>query len=156
MNKISIRIDYWLKGALAPRSVDLSPGDFFDLENGEIPSIDSIPMLDHAFQYINIAESEVAATVLHIHDCDAESSIIIREAYWGEKRNCIIERKDLRHGVIVYHETIHDIEFPGGSSRRRITRIGWHEDWPKLYSDVTVIKNDDGTESERDERGAAE
>ena len=145
---MSVHIDYWLEGEGSPCGLDVAPTDFFDLDEGEIPGLGSVPKHDHAFAYITEEPSRVVSTVLQIRDSGAGNRITIRETYWNQRRNCIIERKDEQQGATTYVETIHDIVVSEYPECRRITRIGWHGEKPIVYSDARLVKKQDGTEEE--------
>jgi len=102
--EIQILLQYRLQGAEEWVKRSLTPTEYFDLEPGEKPSLDSVPQYNHARQYIDVPLKNLAETRIIIDSIEGAGRRTIIETFWGEGRHCLIERLD--HGPEPYRELI--------------------------------------------------
>jgi len=58
-------------------------------------SIDSVPIYDHAIDYLtDIADAAIQGTIITISDIAKSTIITITEAFWSDLKNRVIERVD--------------------------------------------------------------
>jgi hypothetical protein len=94
-NSVSINIKYKLIHEQSWVNIDLTPQEYFDLEEYEDIETDSIPLFNHALDYIKTDKEKVEITQIIIHDSAKQAQITITETFWGNQDNRIIERIDV-------------------------------------------------------------
>ncbi len=100
LNGISVTINYKLAGSAEWKSINLLPEEYFDLDEGEKIAWDSVPIHNHAKDYLNIGNlNEVLHTKLEIVDALTRVTKLITETFWNDGRNRAIERSDTGPGV---------------------------------------------------------
>ena len=87
-----IKIQYKLIGEQEWTTINLTPQDYFDLDDGEAIEVNSIPMYNHALDYIKNISKEVVNTKITIEDTKTKEKIIITESFWNKQQNRIIEK----------------------------------------------------------------
>ncbi len=126
-NIVLINIQYKLEGQDIWMGFNLPPHQYFDLDDGEDIEFDSIPMYEHAIDYIKDNVEKVVATKITISNEGKRSKRIITTTYWNEQKNSITERVDLSEGNMENEIIIE-------------TRIS---DTPSIYEIMRVIRRDD-------------
>lgn len=145
---LEISISYWFQGEDVEHCLQLSPPEYFDLDDRELPDIESVPIYDHAIEYVSECDRPVGATLLTISDSNTGRKLMIQEGFWCNGENCIIRRQDFENCQLTYEETIQDLLVEKEPECRRITRVGWHLGRPIIFSDVNITRKIDGTEVE--------
>lgn len=91
---VSVNIKYKLVNEQSWVNLAISPQEYFDLEEHEKIEVDSIPIYNHALDYINKNKKEIEITQIAIYDHIKHARIIITETFWDNQNNRIIERID--------------------------------------------------------------
>ena len=110
-NNIAINILYKLQNTNEWCELKIDPENYFDkkyLDEGEIIEINSIPLFNHAIEYLEETYREkVSNTRLSITNNNFYEKIDINETYWNNHQNSIVERIDTNpKGVIIYNVII--------------------------------------------------
>ena len=99
LSKIRINLGYRLVDSQEWKSIDLEPESYFDLDSGELVTLDSIPFYDHAIEYLvedlEIQKESVMATKICLYDKSTKKERLITESFWNYGRNRLIERQDV-------------------------------------------------------------
>ena len=98
-SNVSITIEYQILGSTKWESVELSPEDYFDLDEGEEIVWDSVPMRNHAADYLGVDKSKIGSTKLKITDSSTQVTKLITETFWNNGKNRVIERTDTGPGI---------------------------------------------------------
>ena len=112
INNISIEIQYLINNSPELKSYQLSPNDYFDLEENEAIEIDCCPKYSHACEYIkekdNSLVNDILFTKILLTDLGKKEHRQITEKFWNKGQNRIIERIDidLIQFKIIYNEII--------------------------------------------------
>jgi hypothetical protein len=144
---ITIKIHYKMAQSQLWSEMDVSPTDFFDLDPGECPSVDSIPKKNHAAEYLDVSTEFLEATVLRVASDEKNVSLTVSEFYWNQGRNRLIERVDGGTNT-EYREMILISHLQDEPEKMEIVRIGDTGGRLRLWSHVILTKNNDGSESE--------
>ena len=110
VNDLSIQLGYKLKIDDSWHEKNLSATEYFDLETGEKPALDSVPQYMHAAEYLDDLPSDIEFTIVTIADGDTSDQFEIRETFWSDGRNRIIERTDRSGGKLIFSEVIVQVE----------------------------------------------
>jgi hypothetical protein len=94
MSPISVSLEYRTKESLTWKSIALSPEEYFDLEQNETVSWDSVPRHNHASDYLNVELAIIRNTRLTVVDAQAKLTQQITEAFWKGGTNRVVERTD--------------------------------------------------------------
>jgi hypothetical protein len=98
-----IRIIYQLRCESRPRSIELSPDDYFDpLDPGENYEANGIPRWDHAYQYTGHTADEVKWTVL---ENGPKKGSIVRTQFLDGRRSMMTHRADADGYEAIIHFT---------------------------------------------------
>jgi len=124
---VLINISYKLDGQNIWKSFNLSPYQYFELDDGEEIEFDSIPKYNHAIDYIEDNVEKVVATKIIISNESKKSNRTITTTYWNEQKNSITERIDINEGI-QENEIIIEIRI---------------NDTPSIYEIIRVIRRDD-------------
>lgn len=101
---VSIKIKYTLIGEEEWHTIDIPPQDYFDLDEGEVIEVDSIPMYNHAIDYIKKDSNKVINTTIIIEGEGNKEKIVINESFWNKQQNRIIEKT--YHGIDFREELV--------------------------------------------------
>lgn len=146
-DSVSVNIKYKLIHEQFWVNIDLEPQEYFELEEHEEIEVDSIPLFNHALDYIKTDKDRVEITQILIHDSVKQAQIIITETFWGNQNNRIIERIDTGTNeegeLIIVESKIKDIPLV-----YEIIRFNRKEGIlvPEYHGFIT--QNADGSESE--------
>ena len=109
---VSIKIKYALIGEEEWHTVDIFPQDYFDLDEGEVIEVDSIPMYNHAIDYIKKDSNKVINTIIIIEDKGNKEKMVINESFWNNQQNRIIEKIyfgiDFREELVIVETKVKD------------------------------------------------
>jgi hypothetical protein len=147
---ITINIKYKLKRDNNFNTITLLPEDYFLPDEDGIIRFDSVPINDHAIDYLNnIFDSEIQTTIIQITDNEVIQSIDIRETFWNSSKNRVIERIDSKFAVI-YNEIIVQSVLQCNPSVTEVIRLIRDNKiglTPVYHGFIT--DNDDGSQSEQ-------
>lgn len=150
-NNFDIKIFYKLINSDAWFTWIIDPYDYFDhhyYEDDEEIEIDSIPLHDHAINYIHIETPQaITHTNLLIRDLNSKEQIQIKESYWNNHNNNIIERID-SGGAEDYHLLIITTMLTQNPTVFQIMRFEKLNDHFEVKGHYLITKNEDGTETE--------
>lgn len=119
---LTITLEYRMRDAETWTRIELEPHAYFELLDGEEPTIDGVARHDHAVAYLPKGIGALRATRLTIVDAARGAERVIAETFWNEGRNRAIERTD--RGPDPYWELILDMQSGVDGSRREIVRVG--------------------------------
>lgn len=140
-----ISIRFRIRGCQDEQIKSFSPDDFFDLEPGEHPDIESVHKYAHACEYLEFKPNLLEFTELLIESRSLQKRIIIRETFW-KKNNRLIERRDYIAKIIEYEECIIEI-FDCANSGIIKFRHGEHS--TEIAYHVNITHKGDGSVIER-------
>ncbi|MBU6951766.1 hypothetical protein [Hahella sp. HN01] len=103
---MDILLKYKLRSEDQWRSKRFSPYEYFDLEEGEAPEIDSVPHNMHAAEYLDFPGEEVEHTLLQLVDKDETELLEIKETFWNAGENRIIEVLRTSGNEVLHNELI--------------------------------------------------
>ena len=146
MSNMQIVIRYRRHNEVSLANVALTPMDYYELEKDEIPNMECLPMHDHAYLYLGIPLMELAETRVEIES--GPEKCTIRETFWGNGRNCLIERRD--QGQNPYHLVVICTEIESDPKCEEIIRM--HEDVSGMVVDSHVVIEtlSDGSQRQKD------
>ncbi|AZZ95315.1 hypothetical protein EUZ85_02250 [Hahella sp. KA22] len=101
-----ILLKYKLRSEDQWRSKRFSPYEYFDLEEGEVPEIDSVPDKMHAAEYLDLPGEEVEHTLLQLVDEDKSELLEVKETFWNAGENRIIEVLRKSGNDVLHNELI--------------------------------------------------
>ena len=149
-DELAITIDYLTADSGIPARRVLSTEDYFEHEDDGSPfTLDSVPRLAHAREYLNLAPKELVYTTLVVSSGRgrAGDARVIRESYWNEGQCCLIERHDGAVGAS-YAEMI--LELPGEAlGTWQIIRLVRENDFYVPCSHVILTEKQDGAQEEK-------
>ncbi|EGO63792.1 hypothetical protein [Acetonema longum] len=149
---IDIIIQFQEEGDLDWKAIELTPEDYFDLnylDQNEILEIDSIPVYNHAIDYLKNLQkcvNKVISTKITIQEADKQISIT--EYYWNNQQNSIVERIDYIRSEKVLELIITSVKVKNDPVVWEIIRFVRIDGIlvPQLHSFIT--DNPDGSQSE--------
>lgn len=74
--------------------INIHPEEYFDLDRDEVPEVDSVPVHNHAIDYITDCSDDITCTKIIIFDQSNIQKRIITTTYWNNQQNSITERVD--------------------------------------------------------------
>lgn len=91
---INIEISYQLAGDSEWSRVQLTPDEFFDLDEDEAADVEaSCPKYNHTMEYLpDISALNVQRTMLRVEDTTSGKLSTIAETFWSNGENRIVER----------------------------------------------------------------
>jgi hypothetical protein len=110
-NNLSVQLKYKLRDEGSWREKDISLAEYFDLEEDKKSAMDSVPMYMHAVEYLDKSSADIEFTIVTIADGNTSKLVEIRETFWNEGKNRIVERIDLIKNELVYNEVIVQVEY---------------------------------------------
>jgi len=140
-----IQIKYRINGGNDWLECQLSAEEYFDLEPDEVPAFDSVPWHNHACDYLKLPTTGLAETQITVDDDRHGQRIIIRETFWNEGRNRLIERSDSGQRSN-YRELI--LLGVVGEAKSEVLRLVDTKCTFNLGFHSMIEKNADGTETE--------
>jgi hypothetical protein len=143
---IDITIDFKRTNSTDWESVRLTPEEFFELEPGETPGLDSVPAHDHAVQYLQFDPRRVRTTRLSIRDPARNDERRIIETFWNDGQNRVIERIDT--GAAPHWEMILEMHVGEGPTVWEIVRLGREGDVLVPLHHGHITDNQDGSQTE--------
>jgi hypothetical protein len=143
---MEIILEYKLQTSEGWKSVRLSPDQYFDLEPGEQPKVDSVARYNHGIDYLNFVPQDIRMTRLRIKDDMRQSTLTICETFWNNGQNRVIERRD--HGAGEYWEMIVEIRISEVPTTWEILRLGRREGILIPWYHGRIRRNSDGSETE--------
>lgn|SRR5690606_28094315 len=93
MNEPKVKLSYRLKGTTGWMEHELTADEYYEPEEGG-RTWDSVPLHLHANEYLEVKPSQLEQTVLRIHDGAGALRCTVREIFWNEGRNRLIQRID--------------------------------------------------------------
>lgn|SRR5690606_32127003 len=93
MNEPKVKLSYRLKGTTGWMEHELTADEYYEPEEGG-RTWDSVPLHLHANEYLEVKPSQLEQTVLRIHDGAGGLRCTVREIFWNEGRNRLIQRID--------------------------------------------------------------
>lgn len=102
----NIIIQYKLDGENLWKTFNITPEEYFDLEEDELIEVDSVPIHNHAINYIEDCLNKITNTKIVISDENTRRKRIITTTYWNNQENSIIERLDFDNDFCDYNELI--------------------------------------------------
>lgn len=107
-NEITINLQYRLTDAEDWQTLQLTPEEYFDLEAGEKPALDSVPEHNHVADYLDINPKTIRNTKVIVTDAAAQKNYMISETFWNSGQNRVIRRidQDLTSGIPIFDEEI--------------------------------------------------
>ncbi len=88
---LTIMIRYKLFLSSDWSTLALEPVEYFDLDPGEEPDLDSVPRLDRALAYLGLERSTVQFTVISLEKRRTGQTKVISESFWNGGRNSLAE-----------------------------------------------------------------
>lgn len=92
---ITIRLDYLLQGETDWHTLHFTPTEFFDLDPGEEPAVDSVWRFLVISRFIPVPRASLSRTRLAIADPRSGEVHRFTEQYWNGGRNVVTERTDV-------------------------------------------------------------
>jgi Fe-S cluster assembly iron-binding protein IscA len=139
-------------------SVELKPDEYFDeeyLDEDEEISWDSVPMYNHAVDYLDNLEIDlnaIVSTKLVVIDSKLKVSSTINESFWNEAKNVLIERIDRLiddSQTLLYRSLIISIQIQKNPLISEILRLEEERGIFNIRSHVFLEENKDKSEDER-------
>lgn len=96
--KVAIEIQYKLEGSEKWEVINLSPEEYFELEEGEEPDIDCTPRHNNIIDYIESNVNKVVNIKTVITNTETKTERRFIDTYWNNQKNFIIERIDSSNG----------------------------------------------------------
>lgn len=90
-SSVTITIRYKLLHSTEWNTLALEPEDYFDVEPGEEPDVDSVPRWDQAIAYLDLEPSAVQFTVIVLERPSTGQTKVISESLWNRGRNSLAE-----------------------------------------------------------------
>lgn len=146
-NKIAIEIQYKLEDEKEWKAIELSPEEYFDLDEGEEASIDSVPIHNNTLDYISDSLEKVKSIKTTILDTKINTKRIFLETFWNHQQNQIIERIDSGNGLD-YYEIIINTKIQEVPPRYEVIRAVRKEGVLVPGYHAFFTENPDGSETE--------
>lgn len=146
-NKVNIFIEYRLVDSLTWESINLSPEEYFDLEEGEEISENCVPQYDHAVDYLDIEITNVSNTRIKIENFQNKTTEIITETFWNHGKNCLIESTTTNPKEVSWM-IILSIQRQDNPKIWEILNFEREDDLPKLCYHGIIQDNEDGSQDE--------
>ena len=143
---MNILLQYRTRGDSEWHSTLLTPAEYFDLEKDELPEIDSVPRHNHACDYLSLQVEDLAETKIILQDIQCDTIRTIKEKFWLNGRNRLIERID--GGIAPYREVIICSEVQSHPNRLEVIRINAESNFMVVTSHVIIETFDDGSQHE--------
>jgi hypothetical protein len=93
---VSIFIDYKLINDTQWHTIEMSPENYFDLDNDEKITWHCVPQydkeIDYLIDYLNVDSEQVLNTRVRIIDDEASVTKVITTTFWNQGQNTIAER----------------------------------------------------------------
>ena len=93
-DSICVTINFKLADSDEWHVKQLTPTEYFDLDEGEVVELCCVPHHNHAVDYLEFSESELSATQIRIEDVQTNESLWINETFWDNGKARLIERTD--------------------------------------------------------------
>lgn len=153
-SEITINLHYRLTDAEDWQTFQLTPEEYFDLEAGEKPALDSVPEHNHVADYLDINLKTIRNTKVVVADAAAQKSYMICETSWNSGQNRVIRRvdQDLTSGTPILDEEIIvasavDLE-EDRNPHSEVLRLHRHGDFLFPTFHGFYAENPDGSETE--------
>jgi len=143
---MKITLEYRLLTNEAWKSITLSPDEYFDLDPGEQPNIDSVAKYNHGIDYLDVEPQDMRMTRITIKDDINKSAITICETFWNNGQNRVIERTDC--GAREHWEMILKIRISEIPLTWEILRLGRRDGTFIPWYHGFIRRNSDGSETE--------
>ncbi|ABC33647.1 hypothetical protein HCH_07032 [Hahella chejuensis KCTC 2396] len=101
-----IQLQYKLRSEAQWHCKNLSVIEYFDLEEGEVPEVDSVPHNMHAEEYLDHSREEVEHTLLQVADETGSERLEVKETFWSAGENRIIEVLRTSGNDVLHNELI--------------------------------------------------
>jgi hypothetical protein len=151
---LAIEIQYKIHNSPDWHSLDLTPEQYFDLEDNEPIEIDCIPRYNHAIDYLkdlNLWQKKtIIVTRINLIDFSKKEQRQITERFWNQGKNRIIERIDLDLGTFhtKYNEILIETQIKENPSQWQIMRLNRQDGIISPIFHGLIEENSDGSESE--------
>ena len=147
MSEIKVRIEYLEKYASVWVSNEIALEAYFD-EDNEPLSWESVPLHNHAVDYLEIGKDKLQATRVVIDDNFAKVKRTITENFWNKGKNRLIERID-EGEEITDQEIILELLLNEHPETWEILRCHRDNGILKINYHGFIAINEDGSEVER-------
>jgi hypothetical protein len=141
-----VTIEFKLQGSEEWLSIPLSTDQYFDLEPGERPSMNSVPDYVHAVQYLKVPRESVHMTRLTLEDSSDQARRFITETFWNQGENRVIERLDT--GTKPFWEMIVEVKVIESPPTWEILRLRRQDGIPLPSYHGFITNNEDGSQTE--------
>lgn len=145
-SSLQIAIEYKAIDSKNWEYLELTPDEYFDLEVDEKAELDSIPIYNHAIDYLDIESNRVLVTKIILIDEANKAKRSIVERFWNQGKNRLIERTD--SGNNSYWETILEIQISQEPPLWEILRIGRENEIIVPLYHGFLQDNEDGSQTE--------
>lgn len=123
MNKITL--NYKLVNEDGIKSIEIPINEYFDLDEGEIPHINSVPEFMQPYDYVPNDVSEIIYLTINVEiNGDTRQ---IKQSFWNNGKKFIIEV--IQKGKINYKELIISITTDENKKLYEVIRFGFEKDF---------------------------
>lgn len=143
-SSLTITIRYKLVDRTEWNILELKPSEYFDLDPGEEPDLDSVPLLDRAVTYLGLEPATVQFTIISLEKRSTGQSKLISESFWNNGRNSLAEVGECGQSTQLILENFLTEEPPTWEILRTERN---NELWQVTYHGV-ICQNPDGSQSE--------
>jgi hypothetical protein len=143
MNKIEFK--YLTTDKKQFKHFELPIEEYFDLDENEVPKIDSIPKHSQPFQYLDVSLSKLIFIKLIIQIQDEKK--VLNQTFWNNGENFMTERVDV--GKNNYRELIISTKVNGKTQEYETIRLYFSSEFIFPIHHGIISMNENGEETER-------
>ena len=111
MDALSIQLSVYRERSDTPDVIYLEPEQYFDLDPGEVPDVDSVPLYSNLEQYLDEIE-KATKLALKIENVSVGKSLYIEKVYQNQQRSTVTTRSEYQHEALTYREIIYESMLP--------------------------------------------
>lgn len=111
MEVLSIRLSVYRERSNEPDVIHLKPEEYFDLDPGEEPDVDSVPLYSDLERYLDDVE-DVTKLAVEIKNESDGKAMRIEKSYQNEGRSTVTTRSDYQNEALTYREIIYESMLP--------------------------------------------
>ena len=111
MESLSIQIIAHCDNTNVPKVISFTPEQYFDLDPGEMPDVDSVPLYSDLEKYVDFSD-EISRIAVEIKNNSDGRSLHIEKVFQEEKKTTVTTRCDYQNSSLTYQEIIYESALP--------------------------------------------
>ena len=111
MDDLSVQLWVYHEGRDEPDAIRFEPEEYFDLDPGEVPDVDSVPLYSNLEQYLDDIE-DVTKLMLKIENTFDGKALHIERVYQCRQKATVTTRSEYLRATLTYREIIFESMLP--------------------------------------------